>query len=110
MLRKRICLRVIKKVGFGTTIMKFFSSYPNHTQTGAMYEVVTGIPKVKECTYFLIVHCCEILVMCDNTISHIKMLCSCNTIQYHNTTSFHDKRNILIVRVGDILTCCSIES
>ena len=46
-LRKRICLRVIKKPGFGTSLMKLFSSYPTHTQTGAMYEVVTGIPKVR---------------------------------------------------------------
>ena len=45
-LRKRICLRVIKKPGFGT-LMKLFSSYPTHTQTGAMYEVVTGMPKVR---------------------------------------------------------------
>ena len=45
-LRKRICLHVIKKVGVGTSIMKLFSSNPTHTQTGAMYEVVTGMPKV----------------------------------------------------------------
>ena len=45
-LRKRVCLRVIKKVGLGTSIMKLFSSAPSHTETGAMYEVVTGIPKV----------------------------------------------------------------
>ena len=45
-LRKRISLRIIKKVGFGTSLMKFFSSGPTHTETGAMYEVVTGIPKV----------------------------------------------------------------
>ena len=51
-LRKRICLRVIKKPGFGITIMKLFSSYPTHTQTGVMNEVVTGIPKVSnaQCT------------------------------------------------------------
>ena len=53
-LRKRICLHVIKKPGFGITIMKLFSSisYPTHTQTGVMYEVVTGIPKVSnaQCT------------------------------------------------------------
>ena len=46
-LRKRICLRVIKKPRVGTSLMKLFSSYPTHTQTGAMYEVVTGIPKVR---------------------------------------------------------------
>ena len=45
-LRKRICLRIIKKVGISTTIMKFFSSHPTYTQTGVMYEVVTEIPKV----------------------------------------------------------------
>ena len=50
-LRKRICLRVIKKVGLGTSIMKFFSSGPSHTETGAMYEVVTGIPKVSDCVH-----------------------------------------------------------
>lgn len=44
-LRKRICLRVIKKVGLGTSFMKFFYG-PTHTETGVMYEVVTGIPKV----------------------------------------------------------------
>ena len=27
-------------------IKKLFSSGPSHTETGAMYEVVTGIPKV----------------------------------------------------------------
>ena len=50
-LHKRICLRVIKKVGLGTSIMKFFSSGPSHTETGAMYEVVTGIPKVSDCVH-----------------------------------------------------------
>jgi len=45
-LRKRICLRIIKKVGLGTSFMKLFSSGPTHTETGVMYEVVTGIPKV----------------------------------------------------------------
>ena len=50
-LRKRICLRVIKKVGFGASIMKLFSSGPSHTDTGAMYEVVTGIPKVSDCVH-----------------------------------------------------------
>ena len=56
-LRKRICLRVIKKVGFGTSIMKLFSSYPTHTQTGAMYEVVTGIPKVSVWTGRVYAYC-----------------------------------------------------
>ena len=45
-LRKRICLRVIKKVGLGTSFMKLFSYGPTYTETGVMYEVVTGIPKV----------------------------------------------------------------
>ena len=45
-LRKRICLRVIKKAGVGTSLMKLLSSGPSLTETGAMYEVVTGIPKV----------------------------------------------------------------
>ena len=36
---------MINKVGFGTSVMKLFSSYSTHTQTGAMYEVVTGIPE-----------------------------------------------------------------
>ena len=45
-LRKRVCLRVIKKVGVGTSEMKLFSFGPSHTETGAIYEVVTGIPKV----------------------------------------------------------------
>ena len=48
-LRKRVCLRLIKKIGLGTSMMKLFTSGPSHTETGAMYEVVTGIPKVSNC-------------------------------------------------------------
>jgi len=43
-LRKRICLRVVKKVGF--SLMKFFAPAVTQCHTGVMYEVVTGIPKV----------------------------------------------------------------
>ena len=53
-LRKRICLRIIKSVGIGTSIMKLFSSGPSHTDTGAMYEVVTGMPKVSDCMHVAI--------------------------------------------------------
>ena len=45
-LHKRICLLVVKTFGIGSTLVKLFSSGPTHTQTGALYEVVTGIPKV----------------------------------------------------------------
>ena len=50
-LHKRICLCVIKKVKFGASIMKLFKSGPSRTETGAMYEVVTGIPKVSNCRH-----------------------------------------------------------
>ena len=44
---KRICLHVVKKV---YAFMKLFSSDAAHTQTGVMYEVVTGTPKVRDFT------------------------------------------------------------
>ena len=43
-LRKRICLRVVKKVGF--SFLKLFAPAVIQSETGVMYEVVTGIPKV----------------------------------------------------------------
>ena len=50
-LRKRICLRIIKRVRIGTSIMKLFTSGSSHTETGVMYEVVTGMPKVSDCKH-----------------------------------------------------------
>lgn len=43
-LRKRICLRVVKKVGGFFT--RLFTPAVTQCHTGVMYEVVTGIPKV----------------------------------------------------------------
>ena len=43
-LRKRISLRIVKKGGFVSSIKNRLSTAP--TQTGVVYEVVTGKPKV----------------------------------------------------------------
>jgi len=52
-LRKRICLRVVKKVG-GFSFMKLFTPAVIQSETGAMYEVVTGIPKVSGQTMYIL--------------------------------------------------------
>ena len=44
-LRKRMCLRIVKKVG-GFSFKKLYGQAVTQSETGMMYEVVTGIPKV----------------------------------------------------------------
>ena len=55
-LRKRISLRIVKKGGFVSSIKNRLSTAP--TQTGVMYEVVTGKPKV---IYYILMYMQNIL-------------------------------------------------